>query len=47
MTSDEEVARRAREFIEAEDARPRQEFVAAVMVFVGLAIVVGIFLVFA
>jgi hypothetical protein len=45
--TDEETMRRAREFIEGVDRRPRQEFVAAVMVFVGLAIVVGIFLVFA
>jgi len=41
-TSDEEVLRRARESIEAEEARPRQEFVAAILVFVGLAIVVGL-----
>jgi len=41
-TSDEEVMRRARESIAAEDARPRQEFVAAVIVVVGLAIVVGL-----
>jgi len=45
--TDEETMRRAREFIEGVDRRPRQEFVATVIVLVGLAIVVGILWAFA
>jgi hypothetical protein len=44
--SDDEVIQRTREWIAENRARPRQEFVAAVLVIVGLAITVGLFLVF-